>query len=43
MINSTRISRQNGLVAALLTIASLSLLNCQSEKISQYRLIGCYG
>lgn len=32
MINNTRTSLQNGLLAALLSIASLTLLNCQSEK-----------
>lgn len=32
MLNNTRTSFQNGLLATVLTIASLSLLNCQGEK-----------
>lgn len=32
MMNNTRTFLQNGLLAALLTIASLTLLNCQGEK-----------
>ena len=32
MINNTRTSFQNGLLATILTIASLTLLNCQGEK-----------
>ena len=32
MMNNTRTFVQNGLLAALLTVSSLTLLNCQSEK-----------
>ena len=32
MINNTRTFVQNGLLAALLAVSSLTLLNCQGEK-----------
>ena len=32
MLNNTRTSLQNGLLAALLTVTSLTLLNCQGGK-----------
>lgn len=32
MLNNTRTSLRNGLLAALLTVASLTLLNCQGGK-----------